>query len=54
LEGHVVQLGITFDAHAEIYLNDRKYQICSVIVETPTWELRCYVLHVKNVLGHTR
>ena len=36
LEVHVVKLKITFDNHAESHLNDGKYHIYSVIIETPT------------------
>ena len=32
----VVQLGITFDTYTKIHLNDGKYQIYLIIVETPT------------------
>ena len=36
LEGHVVQLTITFNKDIESQLNDRKYQIYLEIIQTPT------------------
>jgi len=36
LEGHVVQLRITFNKDIESQLNDRKYQIYLEIIQTPT------------------
>ena len=49
LEGHVVQLRITFNKDIESQLNDRKYQIYLEIIQTPTWQLICCLLHLKNV-----
>ena len=50
----VVQIVITFNKHGEIHLNGRKFQICSKILKTPTWQRKCHLLHVKTVLGSIR
>ena len=51
LEIHIVQFGITYYKHAEIYLIDGKYQIYSKKFETSTWQFRRCPVHFKNVLA---
>jgi hypothetical protein len=48
LEVCTVQFGITFGKHAEIHLNDRKYQKCAKIVENPPQQHICRPLLVKK------
>ena len=48
---HIVQLGITYYKHVEIYLIDGKYQIYSNFFETSTQQLRRCPVHFKSVLA---
>ena len=51
LEVHIVQLGITYYKHAEIYLIDGKCQIYSKSFGTSTLQLRRCPVHFKSVLA---